>query len=362
MQSLRVLLASLVGFSVLAVAAPSPSSSVSLSSKVIGQLSDGTWLENLAVRPNGDVLTTLLFPYGGIYTIRQSPQGLHGLELLANFTCLNSLGGITPVAVPSGLETYVVVGANTTGLSQPIRGTFSAWTVTFQPTKPGATRRDLDVRIDKVSDMSPNSTFLNGVVSIPDVPHAVLVADSAAGSVGYLDIQTGELDPDAFVFPEMQPLPGESFPLGIDGIRIHDGYLYFTNTFRVTIYRVALAASGYPATGATPEVVANLTSFAHGLDDFAFDSRGNILAATNFDNSVLYVDVRTGDARILLGGEDDITFAGCTGVYFGRGWAEPNTFFVSTSGGLANPIGGNRTAGASIVSVATYGFANFMAI
>ncbi|KAL7916773.1 hypothetical protein GGI35DRAFT_433983 [Trichoderma velutinum] len=358
MQSLRVLLASLVAISTQAVAAPSPSPSASLSSKVIGQLPDGTWLENLAVRPNGDVLTTLLFPYGAIYTIRQSPQGLHGLELLANFTSLNSLGGISPVAVPSGLETYVVVGANTTGLSQPLRGTFSAWTVTFQPTKPGATRQD--VHIDKVSDMSPNSTFLNGVVSIPDVPHAVLVADSAAGSVGYLDIQTGELDPNAFVFPEMQPLPGESFPLGIDGIRIHDGYLYFTNTFRVTIYRVALAASGYPATGATPEIVANLTSLAHGLDDFAFDSRGNILAATNFDNSVLYVDVRTGDAKSILGGEEDITFAGCTSVYFGRGWAEPNTFFVSTSGGLANPVGGNRTAGASIVSVKTRGCADFM--
>ncbi|KAL6691229.1 hypothetical protein J3F84DRAFT_403712 [Trichoderma pleuroticola] len=337
MQSLGVLVASLV---------------------VIGQLPDGTWLENLAVRPNGDILTTLLSPYGAIYTIRQSPQGLHGLELLVNFTSVNSLGGITPVAVPSGLEIYVVVGANTTGLSQPIRGTFSAWTVTFQPTQPGVTHQH--VRIDKVSDMSTNSIFLNGVVSIPDVPHAVLVADSAAGSVGYLDIQTGELDPDAFVFPEMQPVPGGAFPLGIDGIRIHDGYLYWTNTLRVTIYRVALSASGYPATGATPEVVANLTSLAHGLDDFAFDSRGNILAATNFDNSVLYVDVRTGDARIVLGGEDDITFAGCTSVYFGRGWAEPNTFFVSTSGGLANPVGGNKTAGASIVSVVTRGFSDVM--
>ncbi|KAK0763450.1 hypothetical protein N5P37_002827 [Trichoderma harzianum] len=349
MQSLSVLLASLVAFSAPAVAAPSPSSSVSLSSKIIGQLPDGTWLENLAVRPNGDILTTLLFPYGAIYTIRQSPQGLHGLELLANFSSVNSLGGISPVAVASGLETYVVVGANTTGLSQPIRGTFSAWTVTFQPTKSGVTREQ--VRINKVSDMSPNSTFLNGVISIPDVPHAVLVSDSAAGSVGYLDIQTGELDPDAFVFPEMQPVQGGAFPLGIDGIRIHDGYLYWTNTLRVVIYRVALAASGYPATGATAEIVANLTSLAHGLDDFAFDSRGNILAATNFDNSVLYVDTRTGDAKTILGGEDDITFAGCTGVYFGRGWTEPNTFFVSTSGGLANPVGGNRTAGASIVSV-----------
>ncbi|KAL6796312.1 hypothetical protein GGI42DRAFT_345138 [Trichoderma sp. SZMC 28013] len=328
---------------------------VFLASLVIGQLPDGTWLENLAVRPNGDILTTLLFPYGALYTIRQSPQGLHGLQLLANFTSVNSLGGITPVAVSSGLETYVVVGANTTGLSQPIPGTFSAWTVTFQPTE------RQHVRIDKVSDMSPNSIFLNGVISIPDVPHAVLVSDSAAGSVGYLDIQTGKFDPDAFVFPEMQPVPGGALPLGIDGIRIHDGYLYWTNTFRVTIYRVALAASGYPATGATPEVVANLTSLAHGLDDFTFDSRGNILAATNFDNSVLYVDVRTGNARTILGGEDDITFAGCTSVYFGRGWAEPNTFFVSTSGGLANPVGGNRTAGASIVSVDARGFAGFMA-
>ncbi|KKP04315.1 hypothetical protein THAR02_03592 [Trichoderma harzianum] len=324
MQSLRLLIASLVAFSAPAVAAPSTSSSVFLSSKIIGQLPDGTWLENLAVRPNGNILTTLLFPYGAIYTIRQSPK-----------------------AVASGLETYVVVGANTTGLSQPIRGTFSAWTVTFQPTKSGTTREQ--VRINKVSDMSPNSTFLNGVISIPDVPHAVLVSDSAAGSVGYLDISTGKLDPNAFVFPEMQPVPGGAFPLGIDGIRIHDGYLYWTNTLRVVIYRVALAASGYPAAGATPEIVANLTSLAHGLDDFAFDSRGNILAATNFDNSVLYVDTRTGDAKTILGGEDDITFAGCTGVYFGRGWSEPNTFFVSTSGGLANPVGGNRTAGASIV-------------
>jgi hypothetical protein len=358
-QSFRVLLASLLVFPSLVLAAPSQSSKLPLPSKVIGQLSNGTWLENLVVRPNGDILTTLLFPYGSIYTIRQSPQGLNGLELLANFTSVNSLGGISPVAVPSCLETYVVVGANTTGLSQPIQGTWSAWTVTFHPMEQGATHEN--IRINKVSDMSANSTFLNGVISIPDVPHAVLVADSAAGSVGYLDIETGEFDPHAFDFPEMQPLPGGTFPLGIDGIRIHDGYLYFTVALRVIIYRIALAASGYPARGATPEVVANLTSLAHGLDDFAIDSRGNIFVATNFDNSVLYVDVRTGEAEIVLGGEDDITFAGCTSVYFGRGWAEAYTFYVSTSGGLANPVGGNRTAGASIVSADTRGFKGFIA-
>ncbi|KPM43081.1 hypothetical protein AK830_g3453 [Neonectria ditissima] len=320
----------------------------SLPEKTLDQLSLGTWLENIAVRPNGDLLVTQLFPSASIYTVKKPAARPHALEQLAAIPAIQNIYGIAQVPSPRGrhadAETYVVVGGNSTSLANPVVGTFSAWAVEL---------RCDDVKVRKVSDMDKHSAFLNGVAEIPGVSSAVLISDSSAGLVGRLDLDTGAFNTGAFVFPEMAPTEDAALPVGVNGIHIRHGFLYWTNSATVAIYRVAVTARGLPVKGAKPELVFDLSATATFLDDFIFDADGNIYVTTNLDNSVIFVDLEAGTAKTAVGSLDALTVAGSTAVAFGRGKHDKDTLYVSTGGALAAPVGGTKTEGAKVVAVDT---------
>ncbi|KAF4996691.1 hypothetical protein FGRMN_4349 [Fusarium graminum] len=165
--------------------------------------------------------------------------------------------------------------------------------------------------------MSKRSAFLNGVVSIPGVSDAVLISDSVAGLVGRLDLSTGFFDTSAFVFQEMAPISEGAF--GINGIKIRGGHLYWTNSNAAKIYRVAVTSHGFLVKGAKPQLVSNLSKGVSFLDDFDFDANGNIYAASNFDNSVVLVDSKSGKWKTVVGDIREMTVAGSTAVAFGKG-------------------------------------------
>jgi len=320
---------------------PALALSHSLPVKTISQLSLGTWLENIAVRSNGDLLVTQLWPTAAIYTIANQPSS-NKLKELATFPSIQGLLGIAELPpCPGKPETFVVVGSNATGLSQLIPGTFKAFAVEFY-----GKRR---VRVRKISDMTKKSTFLNGVVAIPGAPNAVLISDSVKGFVGRLDVSTGKFDDTTFTFPEMAPPAPNAF--GINGVRIRQGYLYWSNSNAVKIYKTAITAAGYPVKGSKPQLVADLSHVVTFLDDFEFDAYGNIYATSNSDNSVVFVDAKSGKAKIVVGSVSEMTVAGSTSLAFWRGKKDKDVFYVSTGGGLFKPINGTVTEGAKVVAV-----------
>ncbi|KAJ4129002.1 hypothetical protein NW768_007529 [Fusarium equiseti] len=320
---------------------PALALSHSLPAKTISQLSLGTWLENIAVRSNGDLLVTQLWPTATIYKISHPPSD-NKLNELVSFPSIQSLLGISELPPCLGKpETFVVVGSNATGRAELIPGTFKAFAVEFY-----GKRR---VRVRKVSDMTEKSMFLNGVVAIPSAPNAVLISDSVKGFVGRLDVSTGVFDDSAFTFPEMAPPAPNAF--GINGIKIRQGHLYWSNSNAVKIYKTAITAAGYPVKGSKPQLVADLSHVVSFLDDFEFDSHGNIYATTNSDNSVVFVDAKSGKAKIVVGSVSELTVAGSTALAFGRGRKDKDVFYVSTGGGLFKPINGTVTEGAKVVAV-----------
>ncbi|KAM0467939.1 hypothetical protein ACHAP7_011375 [Fusarium lateritium] len=317
----------------------------SLSAKTLDQLPLGTWLENIIVRSNGDLLMTQMWPSATVYTIPNPLTCDTGIEKLVTIPSIHGILGIDQVPLgPGKPETFVVVGSNSTDVGKLIPGTFGAWKLEFIHK-----RHQAKVKVTKISNMTKNSSFLNGVVAIPGVSDAVLVSDSALGVVGRLDLSTGIFDTSAFVFPEMAPIPGGSF--GINGIKIHDGHLYWTNSNAATIYRVAITSKGFLVKGAKPQLVSNLSKGVSFLDDFDFSRNGEIYAASNFDNSVVRVDAKTGKWKTVVGGIHDMTVAGSTAVAFGKGKVGQMKMFVSTSGALVMPVDGTKTEGAKVVVV-----------
>ncbi|KAJ4264215.1 hypothetical protein NW762_005409 [Fusarium torreyae] len=319
----------------------------SLPAKTLSQLPLGTWLENIAVRSNGDVLATELWPSANVYTLPSPESRYTGLKKLVSIPSITGLLGIAEVPRRLGMpETFIAVGSKATALSKLSPGTFEAWAIEF----PGNPLYEGNVQIRRISRMTRNSTFLNGVTAIPGRSDAVLVSDSKAGFVGRLNLFTGAFDTDAFVFPELAPVSADAF--GANGIKIRNGHLYFINSNAVKIYRIKITAAGYPAKGAKPQLVADLSSGVGFLDDFAFDSVGNIFAASNLDNSIVFVNTKTGKWKTVVGGVGEMTVAGSTAVAFGHGKAK-NTLFVSTGGALFKPVNGTKTEGAKVVAVNT---------
>ncbi|KAF4459031.1 hypothetical protein FALBO_14221 [Fusarium albosuccineum] len=335
------LILSAVALSALALSEPLPSTT-------LAQLELGTFLENIAVRLNGDLLVTQLWPSAAIYTIRDPSDGHNSLEELISIPSIQSIYGLTQVPPRrQGTETFIFVGGNSTTPGATIPGSFGAWAIDFEPSRDS-------IKVRKISAMSSQSKFLKGVTAIPGVSDAVLVADSALGLIGRLDLTTGIFDTSAFRYPsEMDPVKGARLPIGVNGIQIHDGYLYWTNSFQASIYRIAITPAGFPAKRARPELVADLSEGVNFLDDFSFDVHGNIYVATNLDNSVVFVDAKSGNWKTVVGGIGEMTVAGSTSVAFGRGRDDTEILYVSTSGAIANPVNGTEVEGAKVVAVDT---------
>lgn len=195
----------------------------------------------------------------------------------------------------------------------------------------------------KIADI-PEAIFLNGMTLIPESSN-ILVADCGAGVVYAINTSTGKYSVAADD-PLMKPINGTQ--LGVNGIKVRDGFLYFTSATQVLFAKVPISANG-TANGAAATVVNN----AHG-DDFIFDSAGNALVATNVLNSVDRIvtsGAGAGNISVLVGNVNSSTLAGSTAVQFGRTQWDRDVLYVTTTGGLASPVNGTYTEGGKVVAI-----------
>jgi sugar lactone lactonase YvrE len=189
----------------------------------------------------------------------------------------------------------------------------------------------------------------------------VLATDSAQGLLYRIDTRTGAYT-IALNVSETQFLPtAASSPGGLtsafaaNGIKVQKGYVYWSNSNRLAIYRLALDARGYLAAGAPVELVATIPT-ATFVDDFTFDARGGIWAATNFDNDIYTIDEhRTPQVEVAVGGVGELTVPGDSSVAFGRTAADHHILYASTFGGAAVPINGSIVVPGGIVAIDTRG-------
>lgn len=120
---------------------------------------------------------------------------------------------------------------------------------------------------------APNARFLNGMVEIG--PDAVLIADSIAGLIWRFTPSSGALAPwlsDERLTPDPQTQP---FRPGANGLKLHDGRLFVSNSSRGTLHSVGLSAS------LEPEGELMLLAAPGPVDDFAFGPDGVLYGATH---------------------------------------------------------------------------------
>ncbi|KIN03259.1 hypothetical protein OIDMADRAFT_27698 [Oidiodendron maius Zn] len=332
----------LLVFTSLSTSFPNPQShpravSLPLPDHAIHKFPDPTWLENLAVRPDNTILASLGIPSASVYLV--DPRD-GSSTLVHTFSSVTGLAGIAAL----GHDTYYIAGANVSFATLTgVKGSVSIFELDMRSFN---SKNGSGAQVKKVVDI-PESVLPNGVTTLSSQEKTILVADSSLGVVFNVDVAARTYD-IAVDIPELKP-PAGAFPIGVNGIKIHDGWLYYTNTAQQTVGRVHIHRNG--------TVYGTVEVLATGVlpDDFAVDKEGRLWIAMNFRNQLSVLVPSSGNMVSVLGAEAQLTLPGPTSCAFGRRGLE-EVLFVATSGGLASPINGTLTEGGKIVAVDTKGF------
>lgn len=301
--------------------------------RLVYQFPNDTWVENLAVRPNGSLLLT----------ISTSPDLylIHPLDsdpkprLIHHFSSSSWLAGITE----TDPNTYYVVGANATYQTlSPTPGSNHVYRVHFSPS---SSPPEISV-----AATVKKAIWLNGLITLN--PTTLLASDSTLGVVWAIDITTG-VSRIVIQDPLMAPTP--AFPqLGINGIRLFSNHtLYFTNSAQTLLATIPINLDGTAAGPAKKIASAPKGTF---FDDFALNGHGDAFLSTQAGDSVAEVR-RDGTTEIIAGVVNTTEIAEPTSAQFGRTKDDRDVLYVTTAGGLAFPINGDVIVGGQVVAVDT---------
>ncbi|GAB7338157.1 hypothetical protein MBLNU457_4508t1 [Dothideomycetes sp. NU457] len=290
--------------------------------KLVHQYQPITWVENLAIRPNGFVLP--IFQLNTSSSLTQiDPRTGESCEIYDFSAAGNTLSSITAVQP----DVFAVV-VTTCSLS-PVFCTLnsgSIWRVDLR-SKTRVTGRALVTEVAKI----PEVEWPNGMATFND--HTILLADSTLGGVWSIDIWTGQTN--LLITDLSMNGTSTTSPIGINGVRYAHGELYFTNEATNTLNRVSVDPVTGHKTGDT-EVIA---SGFNAPDDFELDlANGFAYVAGGRTDALLKVDLNTGSIEPIA------AFPGPTSARFGG----KGTLYVSTNGDL---LQGNTTMGGAIYEV-----------
>jgi hypothetical protein len=180
----------------------------------------------------------------------------------------------------------------------------------------------------------------DSVATLPYDPSVVLVVDAAQGVIWWVNTATGNhgvtIDDPTFK-------PTDEVPLGVNGIRILNGELYFTNLATNSIGKVKITAEG-SATSAVQIV----TTKALEADDFALSDDGVVYAA---GANTLWKVSADGHTAAFVGDPSSTVVQGITSARFGRTAVDKDVVYMSTQGGLLEDPSGSVVHGGQLLAV-----------
>ncbi|KAK4159856.1 hypothetical protein QBC43DRAFT_326452 [Cladorrhinum sp. PSN259] len=300
--------------------------------------SNPIFLENAHRLPDNRLLVSSFSPNGSLYVFDPSkPPGTEP-TIVTTFPNTTLQLGIVPLgnnkyAIATGLEGELVF----------IRGTGNIRIISLAP------HSNVAKQLDVIP--VPDTYILNGVIGLSGKQsHILLSADSSEGRILRTNILTGKTDV-AFADPLLDSNNHPILPLGVNGIKIRQGYLYFTNSGRGFFGRFRIDKEGN-AIGKI-EVLHQLegeTGFSNAYDDFVLDERTGDAYVTWHDRSLVRIKSGSWKSETIVGkdrsangnGNDDgeaVHLKAPTALEWGR--EGKGELFVTTAG-LVN---GTRVGG-----------------
>ncbi|KAJ7732460.1 hypothetical protein B0H16DRAFT_1581531 [Mycena metata] len=293
--------------------------SFTLPTRLVLQSPGGLFLENAAVRPNGKLLITS--PFSSTLHMVDPTAANPTFDEVHTFPNVTLLG-IAEVK-PDVYGIVALVLNDTTVRAVP--GTVAIWRIDLSSGGPPVVNKAAHI---------PDAMFLDGLGVVPGEPDLVLGADAAAGRIWQINLRTSVVriaaQDDAFA--SGAPAPA----LGINGLHVRDGDLYFTNSQKKTFSRFSISLRGGNVAQAGPVEALGSVNATDQFDDFAFDPAGRVWAATDPDTLTVFFPSVQGNSRLrqLNAPGNPVEFNSPTSATFGRGGvAQQHTLYVTTQAG-----------------------------
>lgn len=289
---------------------------------------DPTWLENLAVRANGEILTTRL-DNPMLYQVNH----VTGAPVEVASWNSSEWAGALGIAETTTDVFYVILAAffdqATFVKTSGVNSIFEVDMTTFALTRDGSIKRNAVVT--HLTDI-PEADFLNGMATLDD--SHIYVGDAYSGVVYLVDTSTGDYQVAVNDTLMKFSVDGSAVDtnLGSNGLKVRNGYLYWTNTMGGFLARIPVGTDGLP-TGSSEIVATNVPK----PDDFQFMDDGTVFIAQNqMDTLSAAWGVERGveqTATVIAGSNISTILAGVTSPKFGRTSQDSNRLYLSTSGG-----------------------------
>jgi hypothetical protein len=283
--------------------APRPQSLAATAAPTVTQIHEfakGSWIDSLAIRPNGRLILAF-YDRPEVHTVNPfSPQELP--QLVYRFPNATRVTGIAEYAPD---KFAVLVGSNAND-----KDFVALWNLELD-----MIAGPMVTPISKTGIYGPET--LEGLTMLNR--NTLLASDPATGTVYKLNLQTGTGEP-VVNEPEMTPT--------ISGIRYRAPYLYFTNSINGVFARIPLDENtALPMS--SPEIIATKVV---GVDNFALAPWAEHEAyLVNYEqNDVLKVD---SDAKVSILAQG---ITAPTAAQFGRLQADRHTLYIVTSGDSSN--------------------------
>jgi hypothetical protein len=297
--------------------------------QLIYQFPNGTWLENLAIRPTGQILVTVLtapelWQVTPGYNSSQHVLDTNSSKPLGSATLVSRIPDVTGLLGIVEMQQldvfYAIAGNFSLANLTSTNGSYSIWKIDMR--RPSAV-------VSKLTDI-PEGVSLNGMAALNKSQGLLVVGDAGAGVVYTLNVQTGNYS-KTIDDPTMKP--NSSFPLGINGIKVYDGYLYYTSEAQELYNRIPINTTSGIATGPAETIATNIFG-----DDFSLDQAGDAYIGENIRDVVVKI-TPGGNVSVVAGSLNSTLVAGATSTAFGRTSGNESVLYVTTSGGLGSPVG-----------------------
>jgi hypothetical protein len=217
--------------------------------------------ENILAEPDGHLIVTLDFVR---QIIRLTPDGVQ--QVLATL----------PAPPGGGAGVPVTHTALATGLVRTADGTIHAGYTAGHARFTGIWRLEANAAPRRVTAL-PADSFPNGM-ALDERSGQLYIADSIRGAIWRAPISGGDAEIWA-AGPELAPIT----ILGANGLKVHGGYVYVSNSDHKTLLRYPIGSDG--AAGPAQTVASG-----HALDDFTFVEDTDVVAAAlNLDNEVALI-------------------------------------------------------------------------
>ncbi|KAJ6185189.1 hypothetical protein N7519_006490 [Penicillium mononematosum] len=269
--------------------------------RLVYQFPNATWVENIAVRPNGNLLVTLVNT-PELWEIKPS-RSLEDPEpqarMIHHFSDAEMATGITELTP----DVYAVIASN------------HVWKVQLDNT-------DGEAMVTPINTIPIGS--LNGIAVLNRAAGLVAIADSQLGLVWRLDTNSGNYS--AILKDEtMAPNTDIGPLLGVNGVKVLGDYVYYVNTPRRLYGRVRVNTITGQAVGPYEVISKGVPA-----DDFAITPRGVAYLAGLTDNVVVRAFLN-GTQEVVAGSLNSSAVKTATSAALGRN-QHANILYITTGG------------------------------